>query len=126
MDKRFSLKLIKRLVRMVVKILHMGSIDSLDRLHVYLRHKNYFCHITFVGYGRATYNEGGLFVELFEQMKNGAIRSFIPLQIPIAVSTRELDNLHRLCFNAIYDLVRKVIGVLKFGVVIPRELFIRV
>lgn len=124
MKKKFTALLMKRLVRRVVKILHLGTIDSLDRLHVLVQYENFLCHITLVDCSHAeNFPESGLFIQLYEKMSNSQMRLLTYWQLPNSVSSVKWRNLRHISTRAIRNVIRKIITVVRFGDIIPKGSF---
>lgn len=126
MKKKCVLLLIKRLVGKIAKILHLGSIDSLDRLHVYMRYGNFVCHITLVDcFNAENFPECGLFIQLYEKMSDSKMRLLHFWQLPNSVSSVKWENLRHIGLSAILKATRNIFAVVKFGTFISEENFVQ-
>lgn len=122
--QRFSLFLLKRLARKISRLLPCGKIDSLGRLHVFVRCKDIFCHITLVDYKNIfALGEDGLFIHLYEKVGNIGVRLLKPWQMPSRVSMVTWKNLILLRGRLTNGMMRKALRVLRWGKVISQKEF---
>lgn len=110
--------LFKELITCIRERLIEGTLDELNRTHLFLWRKKLYCHITLTNTKHATC---GLFIVLFKKASEGQIYRLMNWQIPC--TPQGVNNVSVGCYlkkrilrNIV--LIKKAISVVKEGIVL--------